>query len=82
MPIFQVSQLDERKAPLLINPGLRDLNSTRQNITENYIRQCDRVFAVARIGRATTDQGVRDVFKLAEDASLYNVGIIYTISDM
>ncbi|KUL85849.1 hypothetical protein ZTR_07402 [Talaromyces verruculosus] len=46
-------------------PGLRDLNSARQNVTE----------------RATTDAGVKEVFELARRAALSNVGIICTQSD-
>ncbi|KAF2789491.1 hypothetical protein K505DRAFT_365563 [Melanomma pulvis-pyrius CBS 109.77] len=53
-------------------PGLRDLNSARQSITERYVRQCHQIFAVAMIGRATTDQGVREVFELARHAKLSN----------
>jgi hypothetical protein len=62
-------------------PGLRDLNSARQNITELYVRHCHQVFAVARIGRATTDAGVNEVFQLARRATLKNVGVICTQSD-
>ncbi|KAF2740486.1 hypothetical protein EJ04DRAFT_559010 [Polyplosphaeria fusca] len=62
-------------------PGLRDLNTARQNVTERYVRQCHQVYAVARIGRATTDAGVKEVFDLARRASLSNVGVICTQSD-
>lgn len=62
-------------------PGLRDLNSARQNVTERYVRQCHQIFAIARIGRATTDAGVDEVFLLARRASLRNVGVICTQSD-
>ena len=62
-------------------PGLRDLNSARQNITERYILQCDEIFAVCNIGRAVTDVGVKAVFDLARQARLSNVGIVCTRSD-
>jgi hypothetical protein len=62
--------------------GLRDLNYARQNVTERYVRQCDQVFAIARIGRATSDTGVEEVFKLARQALLPNVAVICTQSDV
>ncbi|KAM7215631.1 hypothetical protein V8F06_009018 [Rhypophila decipiens] len=62
-------------------PGLRDLNSARQNITERYILKCDEIFAVCCIGRAVTDVGVKAVFDLARQARLSNVGIVCTKSD-
>ncbi|KAK4182680.1 nuclear GTPase SLIP-GC 3 [Podospora australis] len=62
-------------------PGLRDLNSARRLITERYLRTCDEIFAVCRIGRATDDAGVLSVFRLAKEARLSNVGIICTRSD-
>lgn len=62
-------------------PGLRDLNSARANITEQYVRNCHEVFAVCNIGRATTDVGVKSVFDLARDAWLKHIGIVCTKSD-
>lgn len=62
--------------------GLRDLNTARQNITERYILQCDEIFVLSNIGRATTDAGVQAVFELAKEAQLANVGIICTKSDV
>ncbi|CAI0647909.1 unnamed protein product, partial [Colletotrichum noveboracense] len=62
-------------------PGLRDLNSARRSITERYLLECDEVFAVCNIGRATTDVGVASVFELARRAGLSNVGIVCTRSD-
>ncbi|KAM7213793.1 nuclear GTPase SLIP-GC 3, partial [Rhypophila decipiens] len=62
-------------------PGLRDLNSARQNITERYILECDEVFAVCWIGRATSDAGVKAIFKLAREARLSNIGIVCTKLD-
>ncbi|KAF2710421.1 hypothetical protein K504DRAFT_405554 [Pleomassaria siparia CBS 279.74] len=62
-------------------PGLRDLNSARQNVTERYVRQCHQIFAVANIGRATTDQGVVEVLELARHARINNVGVVCTKSD-
>ena len=70
------------KILILTNVGLRDLNSARQNVTERYVRQCHQIFAVARIGRATTDTGVKEVFELARRAALSNVGVICTQSDV
>ncbi|KJZ74358.1 hypothetical protein HIM_06168 [Hirsutella minnesotensis 3608] len=63
-------------------PGLRDLNSTRRNVTERFLRYCDEIFVTCNIDRATTDQGVRDVFDLARPACLSRVGIICTKSDV
>lgn len=62
-------------------PGLRDLNSARRNITERYIRNCDEIFAVCNIGRATTDLGVKSVFDLAQEAQLRHIGIVCTRAD-
>ncbi|KAF4487271.1 Nuclear GTPase SLIP-GC [Colletotrichum fructicola Nara gc5] len=62
-------------------PGLRDLNSARRSITERYLFECDEVFAVCNIGRATTDVGVASVFELARRAGLSKVGIVCTRSD-
>ncbi|KAK4119755.1 P-loop containing nucleoside triphosphate hydrolase protein, partial [Parathielavia appendiculata] len=62
-------------------PGLRDLNKARQNITERYIRECNEIFVVCPIGRATTDGGVQYLFWLARQARLSNVGIICTKAD-
>lgn len=62
-------------------PGLRDLNSARQNVTERYVRQCHQIFAVTGIGRAATNVGVRDVFDLGRSAALSNIGVICTMAD-
>ncbi|KAI0003171.1 hypothetical protein F4779DRAFT_602144 [Xylariaceae sp. FL0662B] len=62
-------------------PGLRDLNSARQHITERYLLKCDEIFVICNEGRATTDVGVKAVFELAKKARLDNVGIICTKSD-
>ena len=62
--------------------GLRDLNAARQNVTERYVRSCDEIFAVCYIGRAVTDRGVEEVFRLARRANLSNIGIICTKSDI
>ncbi|KAI0128678.1 hypothetical protein BJ170DRAFT_594512 [Xylariales sp. AK1849] len=43
--------------------------------------QCDEIFAISNIGRATTDAGVQSVVELAKRADLSNVGIICTRSD-
>ncbi|CEJ81031.1 hypothetical protein VHEMI01183 [[Torrubiella] hemipterigena] len=65
-------------------PGLGDLNSARRNVTERFLRECHEIFVVCNIGRAVTDIGVEDVFKLAMQAkqeNLRNVGIVCTRSD-
>ncbi|OAP58566.1 hypothetical protein AYL99_07656 [Fonsecaea erecta] len=62
-------------------PGLRDLNSAWLRITERYLLECDEIFAICPIGRATTDASVREVFELARQASLSRVGIICTKSE-
>jgi hypothetical protein len=41
--------------------GLRDLNYARVRATDQYMRTCHEIFAVARIDRATTDVGLRDI---------------------
>ncbi|RKL48075.1 hypothetical protein BFJ70_g2433 [Fusarium oxysporum] len=56
-------------------PGLRDLNSARRIITERYLLECNEIFAICNIGRAATDEGVHQVFDLADRARLSNVGI-------
>ncbi|KAF9772316.1 hypothetical protein IL306_009980 [Fusarium sp. DS 682] len=62
-------------------PGFRDLNSARRNITERYLLECNEIFAICNIGRAVTDEGVHQVFDLADRAHLSNVGIVCTRSD-
>ncbi|KAF1809509.1 hypothetical protein P152DRAFT_441705 [Eremomyces bilateralis CBS 781.70] len=62
-------------------PGLRDINSARTKVTERYMLNCDEIFAVCKIGRATTDVGVRDVLQLARRVNLRNIGIICTQAD-
>jgi hypothetical protein len=62
-------------------PGLRDLNSARRAITERYVRQCDRIFVVARIERAITDQSIDEIFKLARRVSLSQIDIVCTRSE-
>lgn len=63
-------------------PGLRDLNSARRIITERYLLECNEIFAICNIGRAATDEGVRQVFDLADRARLSNVGIVCIRSDV
>jgi hypothetical protein len=46
------------------------------------MRDCDEIFAVCNIARAVSDVGVVEVFNLARSASLKNVGIICTKSDV
>jgi hypothetical protein len=62
-------------------PGLGDLNLARQNITETYVRQCHQIFAVLKMDRAITNEGLEAVFTLARRASLHNVGIVCTRAD-
>lgn len=67
---------------VLTEAGLRDLNSARRNITERHLLECDDIFAVCPIGRATTDASVQDVFDRARQARLSNVSIICTMCDV
>ncbi|KXH31905.1 hypothetical protein CSIM01_02457 [Colletotrichum simmondsii] len=46
-----------------------------------YLVECDEIFAICNIGRATTDVGVQSVFELAQQAGLSKVGIVCTKSD-
>ncbi|KAF2638819.1 hypothetical protein P280DRAFT_404207 [Massarina eburnea CBS 473.64] len=61
--------------------GLRDSNAARQNITERYIRKCHQILVVAEIGRAVTDQSVKDIFDMARHANLSHVSVVCTKSD-
>jgi hypothetical protein len=51
-------------------------------ITERYIVKCNEVFAIASIGRATTDSGVKAVIDLAKRTARKHVGIVCTRSDV
>lgn len=63
--------------------GLHDLNSARCIITERFVLDCDKIFAVCNIGRAVTDAGVKSVLDLAKRANkLSSVGIVCTKSDV
>lgn len=62
--------------------GLRDLNAARRNITERYLRECDDIFAVCGIGRATTDQSVQDVLRMPRHRPDTNIGVVCTRSDV
>jgi hypothetical protein len=62
-------------------PGLRDLNSARQAITERYIRQCHQIFVVAKIDRAITDESIKQIFDLARRVELSKVDIVCTRSE-
>ncbi|KAK5988118.1 hypothetical protein PT974_12258 [Cladobotryum mycophilum] len=80
--VFSRAHILSKGLVLVDLPGnLRDLNSARQNITERYLLECDQVFAICNIGRATTDVGVSSVFDLANRARLSQVGIICTKAD-
>lgn len=62
-------------------PGLRDLNSARQAITERYIRQCHQVLVVARIDRAITDESIKYICELARRVDLTKIDIVCTRSE-
>lgn len=62
-------------------PGLRDLNSARQAITERYVRQCHQIFIVAKIDRAITNTSIKQIYDLAHDAGLSKVDIVCTRSE-
>lgn len=62
--------------------GLGDTNVARVKTTERYLINCNEIFAVCKIGRAATDDGVAAVFSLAKEANLSHVGIICTNSDV
>ncbi|KAI1045821.1 hypothetical protein LB505_014328 [Fusarium chuoi] len=79
--VFLNAHILSRGLILVDLPGLRDLNSARRNITERYLLECNEIFAICNIGRATTDEGVQQVFDLADRARLSNVGIVCTRSD-
>lgn len=63
-------------------PGLRDLNSAREEITQKYLWTCDEIFAICDIKRTVTFSGVKTVFDLAEQAHVQQVGVICTNSDI
>ncbi|KAG5821622.1 hypothetical protein H9Q71_000153 [Fusarium xylarioides] len=79
--VFLNAHILSRGLILVDLPGLRDLNSARRIITERYLLECNEIFAICNIGRAATDEGVHQVFDLAERARLSNVGIVCTRSD-
>jgi GTPase SAR1 family protein len=62
-------------------PGLRDLNSVRQAITERYVRQCHQILVVARIDRAITDESIKNILDLATRANLSKIDIVCTRSE-
>ncbi|KAH7406760.1 hypothetical protein DE146DRAFT_404176 [Phaeosphaeria sp. MPI-PUGE-AT-0046c] len=62
-------------------PGLRDLNSARQAITERYIRQCHQILVVARIDRAVTDESIKYICELARRVELTKIDIVCTRSE-
>lgn len=57
------------------------MNAARKRITETYLWQCDEIFIVCQIGRATTDAAVNAIFQLAETAKV-QVGIVCTMSEV
>ncbi|KLO87985.1 Uncharacterized protein LW93_5151 [Fusarium fujikuroi] len=79
--VFLNAHILSRGLILVDLPGLRDLNSARRNITERYLLECNEIFTICNIGRAATDEGVHQVFDLADRARLSNVGIVCTRSD-
>ncbi|KAE9378390.1 hypothetical protein N431DRAFT_400024 [Stipitochalara longipes BDJ] len=78
--VFLKAHILSKGLVLVDLPGLRDLNSARQSITERHLLKCDEIFAVCCIGRATTDASVMSVFEIAARAELSNVGIVCTKS--
>jgi hypothetical protein len=62
-------------------PGLRDLNSARQAITERYIRQCHQILVVAKIDRAITDESIKYICELARRVDLKKIDIVCTRSE-
>ncbi|KAK0707804.1 hypothetical protein B0H67DRAFT_647946 [Lasiosphaeris hirsuta] len=80
--VFLNSYILSKGLILVDLPGLRDLNSARRNVTERYLLECNEIFAVCPIDRATDDAGVAAVFGLARKARLSNVGIVCTKSDV
>ncbi|KAF2168763.1 hypothetical protein M409DRAFT_20780 [Zasmidium cellare ATCC 36951] len=82
-PVYMKAHILSKGLVLVDLPGLNDLNSARRNVTERYLvdRECDDIFAVCRIGRATTDECVKQVFELGRRAGLPSIGIICTCSD-
>ncbi|KAH6682253.1 hypothetical protein F5X68DRAFT_242891 [Plectosphaerella plurivora] len=79
--VFLRSHVLRNGLKLVDLPGLRDVNVARIAVTERELQKCDEVFAVARIGRAKTDEGIVSVFDLSKRVHLTNVGIICTASD-
>jgi hypothetical protein len=62
-------------------PGLRDVNSVRETITERYMRQCHQIFVVTEIKRAITNESIKHVCDLASHLSLSKVDIVCTHSE-
>jgi hypothetical protein len=62
-------------------PGLRDLNSARQAVTERYVRQCHQILVVARIDRAITDESIKQICELARRVNLSKIDIVCTRSE-
>ncbi|EJP61163.1 tat pathway signal sequence [Beauveria bassiana ARSEF 2860] len=77
--VFLNAQILKKGLILVDLPGLRDINSARRNITELYIRKCNEIFAVCPAARATDDETVQEIFRMAEH--LENISIICTNSE-
>ena len=58
------------------------MNSAREVITERYLEECDEIFAICKIGRAATDQGVSNVIQLAQKMDLRNISIVCTRAEV
>ena len=87
-----------RRKMTLINLrlGLQDTNLARVRATQTYLMQCDNIFIVANIARATTNQSVKSsllsiLARLARNASLeveesggkgLNIAVICTKSEV
>lgn len=70
------------KGMILVDlPGLRDVNSARRNITQQYVVNCHEIFAVCNIKRASTDEAVKTIFEIARQAWIERMGVICTYAD-
>ncbi|KAH7359239.1 hypothetical protein B0T11DRAFT_355895 [Plectosphaerella cucumerina] len=79
--VFLRSHILRNGLVLVDLPGLHDANVARIAVTERQLKKCDDIFAIGRIGRAKTDDGIVSVFDLAARVGLANVGIVCTMSD-
>ncbi|OAA41248.1 Dynamin, GTPase domain protein [Cordyceps fumosorosea ARSEF 2679] len=78
--VFLNAQILKKGLILVDLPGLRDINSARRNITEVYIRNCNEIFAVCPASRASDDETIQEIFRMAEH--LESISIICTNSEV